>query len=444
MKDRQQSIADLRPEQREQLRLKLAQLRKGPDARPRSTPGPAPGVTVSAPLSYAQRRIWFFTQLAPESPAYNIVQGRRLAGLLNPHRLEQSINEVIRRHETLRASIMEVNGEPVQVMAPDARLSAPLIDLRNFSADAQESVVQRLAAADAERPFDLARGPLIRVILLRLGIDRSVLLVTAHHIIADFWSLGVLMGELTALQSSYSRGEPSTLAELPVQYRDYVQWQREWMMGGAPETQLDYWRERLRDPLPETVLPHNGRPSSARDLRGGTRAVLLSRGLSESVRALSSQEGGTLTMTLLAAFLVLLRRLMAIANRTRAEFEPLIGFFVNTLALRVDLSGAPGFTELLRRAREQCVGAYAHQDLPFDKLVEDLKPERKLNGQPFFNILFNSLSAPPDEARIDGLDVSNYERLDPESKFAITLNVGSAFAWCINRRFFRPRRSIAC
>jgi amino acid adenylation domain-containing protein len=384
------------------------------------------------PMSFAQQRIWFITQLAPDSAAYNIVQGVQVSGRLDVLALEQAINEVVRRHEVLRTAFTTVDGQPVQVIAPRLAMSLQQVSLITFPDIEQQTEIRRLAAEDASRPFDLTQRPLLRITLLRLQEERYAILFTMHHIISDAWSLGVLIRETASLYEAFLRGIRSPLRELPIQYRDYARWQREWSQGPVMEAQLSYWKRRLEGPLPALDLPTDYPRTSIQDRRGATRSLVLPESLSESIKSLSRRQGSTLTMTLLAAFEVLLHRLtrqddiilgMTIANRNRSEIEGLIGFFVNTLALRTEITGDLDFVELLGRVREACLEAYGHQDLPFEKLVEEIRPERKLNHNPVFDILFNSLNAPLKDANLPGVAVTPLERIDPESKFVMTLNV---------------------
>jgi hypothetical protein len=298
---------------------------------------------------------------------------------------------LVARHETLRTTFSERDGQPVQVISEPAQFELPVTDLSHLPADEREAEVGRLSGEEAATPFDLARGPLLRVKLLRLSEDEHVLLLTMHHIVSDGWSMGVLVREMAVLYEWYregggsSDGEGSPLAELPVQYADFAVWQREWLRGEALERQLSYWRERLRGAPPVLELPTDfPRPAKHRH-NGETHAFELHDDLVGGLKAMSRQEGVTLFMTLLAVFYALLYRYTGredilvgtnVANRNRAETEGLIGFFINQLVLRTDLSGDPTYRELLARVRETTLGAYTHQDLPFEKLVEELQPER--------------------------------------------------------------------
>ena len=351
------------------------------------------------PLSYAQQRLWFLSQLEPDSPAYNIHAGLRLSGPLNTTALAQSLNEVVRRHESLRTVfVMTAAGEPAQVISPAPHISMALTDLRGLSEEQQQATTRRLAVEEAALPFDLVHGPVVRATLVRLSSDEQVLFLTMHHIASDGWSLGVLVQEMTTLRHAFSIGWQSPLDELPVQYGDFAVWQRKWLKGEVLDEHLDYWRRRLEDAPPLLELPaDHSRPPIA-SFRGATLPIRISTELTWTLKELSRREGVTLYMTLLAIYQALLSRYTGqvdivvgspIANRNRAEVEALIGFFVNTLVLRTDLSGNPTFRELLGRVRETTLEAYAHQDLPFEELVQELNPERNLSYHPLYQTMFS-------------------------------------------------------
>lgn len=349
------------------------------------------------PVSYAQERLWFVDQLQPDSAVYNLPAAVRMTGNLNIGALEQALSEMVSRHEVLRTTFTSVSGEPMQVIHDATRVELPVIDLEILPERDREPEVDRLAAEEAKRPFDLGRGPLMRVSLLRLSEREHVVLLTIHHIISDGWSMGLLVREVEALYEAYSRGEQSPLPSLPIQYADYAAWQRELLQGEALESQLNYWSEQLRGAPPVLELPMDHARSGVQTFRGGREQLTLSKELSDSLKQLSRREGVTVFMTLLASFKVLLSYHSGqedivvgtdIANRNRSETEGLIGFFVNQLVLRTDLSNDPSFRELLRRVREVTLSAYSNQDVPFSKLVEVLKPERKLNCNPLFQVLF--------------------------------------------------------
>lgn len=454
MSDLSKPLAGLSPSQLELLRLRLAKADKKGAERASIPLRAHTRIDNTAPLSFAQQRIWFLNQFTPDTSAYNIIRGIRLSGRLSIPAFEQTINEIVRRHEALRTTFALKDNQPTQLIAPRLTISVPLVSLTDLPAAQRESSLNQLAVKESRRAFVLSRGPLLRITLVRLAETEHALLVTMHHIIGDYWSLGIFIRELGALLEAYLDGKQSPLTELSIQYSDYSVWQREWMQGSLLQSQRSYWQEQLAGYLPLLDLPGQ---RSVTDLRGKTSTLLLSESLSASLKSLSQQEGCTLTMTLLAAFKLLLHRLtrqsdiilgLTIANRNQPEVEQLIGFFVNTLALRTDLSEARDFRELLRRVRENCLGAYAHQDFPFEKLTEELQPERKPQRNPFFDILFNSLNASIGGAHLPGLQVRDLERDDPESKFILTLNVeevaGQIGFRAVYQQAALPTASVTC
>ncbi|HEX2091920.1 MAG TPA: amino acid adenylation domain-containing protein, partial [Longimicrobiaceae bacterium] len=349
------------------------------------------------PLSFAQQRLWFLHRLDPASSAYNLPLALRLRGPLDTRSLERAITEIVRRHEALRTTFDELRGEPVQVAHPAGALPLPLLDLSRLQEQAREAQAQHLVLGEARRPFDLRRGPLFHTRLLRLSPDEHVLLLAMHHIVSDGWSLGVLFRELSALYEALSRGEPSPLPPLPVQYADFACWQHAWLQGDVLERQLAWWRERLAGAPPLLEIPTDRPRRPVPTERGASVARTLPRATVERLRTLARAEGATLFMVLLAALDVLLARWSGeedvvvgtpIANRNQRDTEGLIGFFVNTLALRTDVSGNPRFRELLERVRETALGAYAHQEVPFEKLVEELGVERSLSHTPIIQVMF--------------------------------------------------------
>src|SRR5215217_312387 len=347
------------------------------------------------PLSFAQQRLWFLDQLAPGA-AYNLSGRLHLEGRLDISALEKSLNEIVRRHEALRTIFSTRNGQPVQIILPELRLPLPRVDLSDLPS------IQKFCDEEAERPFDLTTGPLVRAHLLRLSTEDHILLLSMHHIVSDGWSIGVLIRELAALYEAYAAGAKSALKELSLQYGDYALWQREWLQGDVLDQQLSYWRKQLHS-VSVLELPLDNPRSATPSFQSATFSNKLSKKTSEELQALSRAEGVTLFMTLIAALQLLLWRYSGqediavgtpVANRTRAETDDVVGFFVNTLALRADMSGNPTFRELMQRVRETAVGAYAHQDIPFEKLVEELAPERNLSVTPLFQVMFALENAP--------------------------------------------------
>ncbi|HST57142.1 MAG TPA: amino acid adenylation domain-containing protein, partial [Longimicrobium sp.] len=391
------------------------------------------GRTEPPPLSFAQERLWFLDQLEPGSAFYNLPFALRLRGALDVDALERSLGEIVRRHDALRTVFREQGGTPWQVVAPFGGFRLTVKDLAHLSGETREAEVQReLVAESTERPFDLAAGPLFRVSLLRLGAEEHVLLLAQHHVVSDGWSMGVLYRELSALYEAYREGCESPLPELPVQYADYAVWQREQLEGAALERQLAYWRERLSGAPELLELPTDRPRPPVQTYRGATVPVELAPELLERLQALGRSEGATLYMTLLSAFGVLLSKYSGsddvvvgspIAGRTRKEVEGLIGFFVNTLVLRTDLSGDPSFREVLRRVREATLGAYENQEVPFERLVAELQPERTLSHAPLFQVLLTLQTAGGGGPELPGLHASAVETERVSAKFDLSLEL---------------------
>ncbi|HEV2863961.1 MAG TPA: amino acid adenylation domain-containing protein [Pyrinomonadaceae bacterium] len=407
------------------LSEELAGVPQAQTIRPRRDDGPAP-------LSYSQQRLWFLHQLDPESPAYNLSMAVRCEAGLDVAALERSLGEIVRRHEILRTRFVTVEGQPAQVIAPAEGFELSRTDLRSLPESEREAELERLVTAETRRPFDLARGPLVRGGLVRLGEDDYVALICLHHIVSDGWSTGVLVRELTELYGAFSAGLTPALAPLPIQYADFASWQREWLSGEVLESELAYWRQRLEGRPALLALPTDRPRPAVQTSRGATRSMTLSGEVTRGLRELCRREGATLFMTLLAALKVQLSRYAGqedvvvgtpIANRNRPEVEGLIGFFVNTLVLRTDLSGSPTFLELLGRVRSDTLEAYAHQDLPFEKLVEALQPERDLSQTPLFQVCFVLQNAPTGEGELTGLRMKPVGVDSGTAKFDLTLLV---------------------
>jgi amino acid adenylation domain-containing protein/non-ribosomal peptide synthase protein (TIGR01720 family) len=384
------------------------------------------------PLSFAQQRLWFLWQIEPESPAYNIPSAVRLTGKLDVAMLERSLNEVIRRHESLRTTVESLDGKAVQVIAPELTLRLSVEDLSALADEERETVARERATEEAQLAFDLARGPLIRARLLRLSEDEHVALYTLHHVISDGWSMNLLIREIAALYAAFTAGAASPLAPLEIQYADYAHWQRAWLQGDVLTAQLDYWKRQLGGAPALLELPTDRPRPPIQTYRGASLAFALSAELSQQLKEMSRKEGVTLFMTLLAAFQVLLARYSGqedisvgtpIAGRNRQETESLIGLFVNTLVLRTDLAGEPTFRELLRRVRETALGAYAHQDLPFEKLVDALQAERTLSHSPLFQVMFALQNLPTTAQALPGLKLELMEAEVPVAKFDLTLTM---------------------
>jgi len=389
-------------------------------SRPRDT---------SLPLSFGQQRLWIIDQLEANSALYNMPAAVRLTGELSFTALEQTFSEIIRRHEVLRTTFVSTDGEPIQIISPALLLSLPIIDLSELAEREREAEAQRLASYEAQQPFDLSTGPLFRIQLLRLSEKEHILLCTMHHIISDGWSIGILIREVATLYEAFSHNQPSPLPELPIQYADYAIWQREWLSGEVLDAQLSYWREQLAGVPAVLELPTDHPRPAVQSFRGAAHHIHLSAELTEQLRQLSRSEGVTLFMTLLSAFSVLLSRYSGqedvvvgtpIANRTRVETESLIGFFVNTLVLRTRIEATESFRELLKRVREVTLGAYSHQEVPFEKLVEELQPERDLSHSPLFQVMLVQ-NAAMGGLELEGINLSEIEFQIFASKFDLTL-----------------------
>ncbi|MBR8840560.1 MAG: AMP-binding protein, partial [Stigonema ocellatum SAG 48.90 = DSM 106950] len=381
-------------------------------------------------LSFAQQRLWFLNQLEPNSPFYNIPTAVRLQGQLNLGALQESFNEMLRRHEALRTNFKTIEGQPVAVISKATPLLLPVFDISELPSNQQQAEVRQLAYFEAQRPFDLSCDLVLRVKLLRLSEQEHIVLLTMHHIASDGWSKGVLVREFVALYQAFCTEQPSPLAELPIQYVDFAAWQRQWLQTEVLQSQISYWCKQLEGAPSVLELPtDHGRPAVV-TFAGATYSFKLSQELSVAINKLSQQQGSTLFMTLLAAFQTLLGRYTGqedivvgspIANRNRSEIEGLIGFFVNTLVLRTNLAGNPTFEELLTRVREMALGAYAHQDLPFEQLVEKLQPQRDLSHTPLFQVMFVLQNAPMSVLELPGLTVSPIENDSGTAKYDLTL-----------------------
>ncbi|HEY9811290.1 MAG TPA: amino acid adenylation domain-containing protein [Halomicronema sp.] len=372
------------------------------------------GVRGNIPLSFAQQRLWFLDQLVGNNPFYNMPAAVRLTGNLNLVVLEKAFNEIVRRHEVLRTSFAVVGEEPVQKITADFSLRIQIADMRKLPLLQREIEAQKITNQEAEKTFDLITGPLLRVLLIQLEESEYLLMLNMHHIVSDGWSIGVLIHELSSLYTAFTQETLSPLPELPIQYADFACWQREFLQGEVLENQLSYWRQQL-DGISALNLPIDRPIPAVQSYRGCRKFLQFPKQLSQDLETLSQQRKVTLFMTLLAAFKILFYRYTQqediaigspVANRNRIEIEPLIGFFVNSLVLRTDLSGNPTFLELLQRVKQTALGAYAHQDLPFEKLVEELHPERHLNQNPLFQVVFALQNAPMKALELPGITLS--------------------------------------
>jgi amino acid adenylation domain-containing protein len=381
------------------------------------------------PASFAQERLWFLDQLEPGRASYHIPAAVKLVGQLDIPALERALNEVVRRHEALRTVLAAERGIPRQVIAARMELPLAVQDWSCIHEDRRDLHAQSRIREEAERPFDLARGPLVRAALLRYSEQESVAMVTMHHAISDGWSIGVLMRELTVLYQSYLLNRPSPHPEPAIQYADYAVWQRNWLQGAVLEAQLDYWTRQVAG-VPDLELPTDRPRPPVTSGRGDERSTTLPKTTVDAARALGRSEGATLYMTLLATFQLLLSRYSCqddfavgtpIAGRTLPELEGLIGFFANTLVMRADLSGAPGFRELLRRIRRTSIDAYTHQDLPFEKLLSVVHRHRDASRTPLFQVMFALQNLPFPALEIPDLLLTPLEISSRHSKFDLTL-----------------------
>ncbi|PTX92718.1 non-ribosomal peptide synthetase [Opitutus sp. ER46] len=381
---------------------------------------------ADSPLSYAQRRLWFLDQLEPGSPVYNVCQALRIAGPVDVPALTAALNEIVRRHEVLRTNFTAADGTPVQVVQPQRILTVEVAEA------ADEAEALRRVREESRRPFDLARDLLVRAVLVRVPTGASILLLTLHHIISDGWSLGILFRELAALYPAACTGATGNLPELPIQFADYVAWERETLQGPMLERLLGFWREQLRGPLPVLELPFDHPRATAAAARGAALTLDIPGPVAKALKALAQREGATLFMTLLAAFQTLLHRWTSqddivigsvVAGRRKVELEKLIGFFVNTLVFRGDLAGDPTFRSFLKATRDRALAVLAHQDLPFETLVNDLRPDRAPSRNPLFQVMFVLQNAPMPAWSLGDVTVEPLEVETGTSKFDLTLSM---------------------
>ena len=419
----------------EGLARRVEEARRGGRERAMPPIGPAPR-DGELPLSFAQQALWFIDQLAPGQPTFNVTAAVRITGPLDLEALGRSFAEMLRRHEALRTVFAEVDGRPVQVVTPAGEMRVPLEirDLRDLPDGPRAGEARRLAVEALRQPFDLARGPLIRARLLRLGDAENAVILGMHHIITDGWSFGIATRELATLYESYRAGGSSPLPELPIQYADYATWQRDRLAGDWLDELVGYWTRQLAG-ASHLELPTDRPRPAVRTANGSTRGITLPAGLLRDLQALSRREGSTLFMTLLAAFQALLHRYSGqddivvgspIANRTQSETEGLIGYFVNMLALRTDFSGDPAFRDLLRRVRKMALEAYEHQELPLEKVVEAVRPPRDPSRTPLFQVMFvlqnnAAMDLGNPDLTFSGLDVGEESGT---AKFDLTLGLG--------------------
>ena len=384
------------------------------------------------PASYAQQRLWFMYHAEAGSSAYHIPFAFRLGGDLNVPALESALGEIVRRHETLRTVFSVSADQVVQVVQPNADWRLSLIDLTSFQASDQDALLAGTARSESLRTFDLAHGPLMRLRAFRLTSDEHAVLCQMHHLVSDGWSVGVLVREIVALYGAFSRGLPARLSEPAIQYADFAIWQRSWLRGEVFDKEIEYWRHQLNGVPPVSKLPYEGeRPDRVSDL-AGLKTVSLGRELSARIGDLGHAQGATLFMVLLAGFNTLLHHTTGetdlvvgtdVANRNRSETENLIGFFINQLAIRVDLQGNPTLREILARVRKTTLNAFLHQDMPFDRLVEALNPQRHPGLHPFFQVKFVLQNAPVHQLEAPGLTLSALPGDTETTKLDLQLNM---------------------
>ncbi|HEX2294299.1 MAG TPA: amino acid adenylation domain-containing protein, partial [Actinomycetota bacterium] len=392
-----------------------------------------PAARDEAPLlSFAQQRMWFIDQIDPASATYNVPIALRLTGRVDADKLERALNAIVERHETLRTTFTTERGEPRQVVADEGRVPLSYVDLAYLAGDEREPAAMKVVEEEAARPFDLVAGPLWRTTLIELGDEDHLLVVCMHHIVSDGWSLGIFASELSEIYTALVDDREPKLEPLPLQYADFAVWQRKWFQGEELERQLSYWKRHLAGAPAALDLPTDHPRPPIQTFAGASVNFELPAALSDAVRDLARHNGVTTFMLGLAAFTTLLHRYTGatdivvgtpIAGRNRAEIEGLIGFFVNTLVMRTDLSGDPTFRELMERVRDVALGAYAHQDLPFEKLVEEMKPPRDLSHAPLFQVAFGFQNTPTPEFELTGLQIDLPDLEDTSAKFDLSLDM---------------------
>ncbi|APR77528.1 Siderophore biosynthesis non-ribosomal peptide synthetase [Minicystis rosea] len=386
------------------------------------------------PLSFAQERLWFLDQLEPGSASYVVPLGLRFSGPLDEHALARTLQEITRRHEVLRTTFAGASGKPLAVVH-EAALPLTIEDVTHLSVSDREAAVAREAAREAETPFDLARGPVVRARLLRLSASDRVLLFAMHHVVTDGWSLGVILHEIAVLYGAFARGEPSPLADLDVQYVDWAVWQRRWLEGGILDAQLAHWRSALAGAPRGLDLPTDRPRPKTPSQRGDCRSFHVSSEVLAALETIARHEGATLYMTVLSALMALLQRTTGqrdivvgapIAGRTHSETEGLIGFFTNTLAMRADVDDALPFVALLQRVRETCLAAYAHQDVPFERVVQEILPDRDPSRAPIFQVTLTLQNEPPPAIALPGLTVRRVGAESTTAKFDLVVSLSAS------------------
>ncbi|MGD2087794.1 MAG: amino acid adenylation domain-containing protein [Candidatus Aminicenantes bacterium] len=421
MSNNSENIQNLSPGERRAL---LAQLLQEEIHRPEMFP-----------LSFAQERLWFLDRLEGPNSTYNVWLVFQLKGLLQTKQLENSVNTVVQRHEILRTTFVLKDGEPMQVVAKCLFIPLPVLDLQRVPPEEQSREVQQLALSEVQKSFDLEKGPLLRLKLLKTSEKEHVLVLSMHHIISDAWSMRIFLQEIIVLYNAFLKGEPSPLPEISLQYADFSTWQRKFLTGEVLQKQLNYWKQRMADVPSLLELPTDRPRPPLQAYAGRVEYMKIGSELTKKLKLLSRELGSTLFMTLLSAFALLLSRYSGqtdivigtpIANRTRKEIEPLIGFFVNTLMMRIDLSGNLSFAQLVKRVRQMALESYEHQDLPFEKLVEELQPERSLSHSPLFQVFFVLNAKDGEFSRSSHLEISPLEIQRNTAKFDISLSISES------------------
>ncbi|MFN6154288.1 MAG: non-ribosomal peptide synthetase, partial [Dolichospermum sp.] len=423
MSDLLKRLENLSPEKRELVLQKLKKQQQPPLLQPVSREKPLP-------LSFAQQRLWFIDQLEGENGVYNVPFFWQISGILNINALEKAILEIIHRHEILRTSFSIVNESPIQIIHTQPELKIEILDWEQVAEKDKFSKAKHLATAELQKPYDLAKAPLLRVKLLKLADKSHLLLLVIHHIVCDGWSMDIFRKELFTLYTAFCNGESSSLPPLSLQYADFAHWQRSYLQGENLNKQLNYWQQQLAEINPLLELPTDYQRPSVQSFKGRSEFLEIDLNLTQKLKRLSQESGTTLFMTLLAVFALLLSRYSnqndivvgsAIANRNRQEIEPLIGFFVNTLALRTNLQGNPSFRELLQRVKQVTLDAYDHQDLPFEKLIDELGLERSLAHHPLFQVAFGLQSGTPEKIELPGLTLTRFEWENTTTFFDLSL-----------------------
>jgi amino acid adenylation domain-containing protein len=451
--DLDKRLAALSPEQRKILLRRLNRDTAAADSGV-ETIQPKGRETNVFPLSFSQQRLWILDQLEPGNAAYNIPIAIRMQGNLQIAALEKSLAEIVRRHEPLRTAFIAIDGKPMQVIHPPEEIILPVVDLSVLPKSEQEAKAAQWMSEEAMRPFDLKQAPLLRTMLLKLSETETIFLITVHHIISDAWSMVVFVRELEALYEAFCKEHPSPLPALSIQYADFAQWQLQWVENGNIKTQLEYWKTKLSAPIPTLELATDYVRPPVQTFNGAKHSVTLTQSLTASLKELGRQENATLFMVLLAAFKTLLYRYTGqtdvivgspIAGRNHPKLEYLIGVFINTLVLRTDLNDDPSFQEMIRRVREVALEAFANQDVPFEKLLEEIHPQRDLSRTPLFQVFFNMLNVGEDEVKFYGLKSEVISGADAESKFDLTLYVREhtgtlELILVYNRDLFEPAR----